>query len=105
MTGIEIGRVSLSLPCDVPVLPGTGDTEAPIEQRTERCCTDAWWMIGRAMICHEHLVFVLGQAEVDEAIAELLEAGYPATEIPNARERLPWAERHRYAQPDPSRQL
>jgi hypothetical protein len=70
------------------VLPGTGNVEAPIEERTERCATDAWWMIGRAMICTEHLRGVLSED------FETLTADVRL----NESEQKPWNERHRYSQ-------
>lgn len=94
---IPIMRVPISLPCMVPVVPGTPDSTAPIEQRTERCAVDAWWMIGRAMICDLHLRSVLGD-DYGPTVAQ-----WPDLVL-NQRETVPWEQMHRYdqasAQPD-----
>ena len=90
---IPVMRIPISLPCNVPVLPGTPDTDAPIEQRTERCAVDAWWMLGQATICTLHLRGVLPDVLADvEADPEF--HGYNATEL------LPWVQMHRYEQTD-----
>lgn len=87
--GFTLWRVPISVPCQVPVVPGTPDSGAPIEQRTERCAIDAYWMLGRAFVCDHHL-----QACVeDDVMAEVLTA-YPWVEW----ERRPWDEMHRYPQ-------
>lgn len=91
-TDIPIARVGISLPCQVPVVPGSPQTDAPIEQRTETCSTDAWWVFGRASICHLHLAEAVG-AEARDLLAEDMGEG-----IPNEWERLPWHEQHRYEQ-------
>lgn len=91
---LTIMRVPISLPCMVPVLPGTCDTGAPIEQRTETCNVDAWWMLGRAMICTLHLRELLGSGRVDELVER---GGWRLSE----RELLAWAAMHRYPQ-DPA---
>jgi hypothetical protein len=95
-TQVNIARVGLSLPCCVPVLPGTSDTDAPLEERTEKCHVDAFWIIGRAPTCDIHLRTVCRAAEwgFDELVEE---AGGPWP-----RESVPWADRHRYAQDDPA---
>ena len=85
--GFDLMRVNVSLPCMVPVVPGTGDARAPLDQRTEVCAVDAFWIIGRAWICDLHAQQVLGSA-FDRA-AEGHEALYHG---------MPWAERHRYEQ-------
>lgn len=91
---IMFARVGLSLPCMVPVLPGTPDTDPPIEERTETCNVDAWWIMGRASTCHYHLVQLFG----DERVAEMVEdLGWPG-EIPNKTERQPWEQQRRYEQ-------
>jgi hypothetical protein len=96
-TDVPVMRVPISLPCQVPVLPGTPDTTAPIEQRTERCAVDAFWIIGRAMICDLHLRVVLGD-DYAPTVAQ-----WPDLVL-SARETVPWVEMHRYdqasAQPD-----
>lgn len=88
--GVPILRVPISLPCQVPVLPGTARTDAPIDERTECCATDAFWMIGRAMICDLHLREILG-AEYEDTCGDV--------EL-NRSEQGPWEERHRYAHAD-----
>ena len=96
---IAISRVGLSLPCTVPVVPGTDNAEAPLEERTECCSVDAWWVVGIAFVCHHHLLQLFGQEAVDDFIAELKERSpWNEAEIPNARETKPWAEMHRYEQ-------
>jgi hypothetical protein len=40
--------------CCVPVVPGTPETEAPMERRTERCAVDAHWLIGACPTCDIH---------------------------------------------------
>jgi hypothetical protein len=92
-----IMRVSLSLPCTVPVVPGTPDADAPIEERTETCNVDAWWIIGIAHICHRHLREVVGIESMGELIAQLITDDWLAT-VPSEQERLPWSEQHRYEQ-------
>jgi hypothetical protein len=80
---IPIMRVPISLPCEVLLEPML---DPPPE--AERCATDAWWMIGRAMICTEHLRGVLGD-DWDEIVGD----------IPlNPSELLPFDQRHRYSQ-------
>jgi hypothetical protein len=96
---VHFMRLPISLPCPVPVVPGTpdtcrGDEPIPLEQRTERCCVDAFWMIGGQITCDIHLreaCRFLG-IDYDDLLAE---AGGPAS-----TEDKPWHERHRYAQPD-----
>jgi hypothetical protein len=87
--GVPYMRVPISLPCEVPVLPGTGDTHAPIEERTELCSTDAWWMFGRAMICSYHLRETFGTEEFD-ALCDEIPGGI------NPSEYRPWTELYRY---------
>ncbi len=83
---VPIMRVPISLPCQVPVLPGKPVIDAPIEQRTERCAVDGWWMVGRAIICTHHL---------REMMPDVFEAYMGDL---NSRETIPWAEMHRYDQ-------
>lgn len=89
---IPIMRVPISLPCTVPVLAGTPDTDAPIEQRTERCAVDGFWIIGRAPICDLHLRSVMDADDYERVCAQ-----EPAVVI-TERETLPWSEQHRYPQ-------
>jgi len=94
MTGQEILRVGLSLPCMVPVRPGTPDATGQVgTERTETCRVDAWWVVGRAMMCSHHLREVLGGERFDEIVSGL-ESGHVVTLHP--RETLPWGEQHRY---------
>jgi hypothetical protein len=78
----------------------------PMEDRTEKCCVDAFWMIGAQVTCDVHLRVacnVLGidyEGLLDEA-AESPDYGYPKAEILAGWQRyesVPWAERHRYPQ-------
>lgn len=88
-------RVPISLPCSVPVVPGTGDAGAPIEERTERCAIDAFWIAGRAPICSLHLAGVIGREHFDELCAEAMPFGL------NDRESialLDWSRAYRYDQ-------
>lgn len=93
--GFTVWRVPISLPCQVPVLPGTDDCVAPIELRTERCAVDAYWMMGRAMVCDHHIRHSMEPETLDLVLKE-----YPWVEL----EPRPWNEMHRYpqeqAQPD-----
>lgn len=42
-------------PCCIPVLPGTTEVNAPIEERTELCGIDANWIVGMAPTCDVHM--------------------------------------------------
>lgn len=88
-SGVIIWRVPISLPCNVPVVPGTPDTSAPIEQRTERCAVDGWWNVGRAFVCDHHLAEMF----IGTEILEEVRAAYPGLPEP-----LPWETMHRYSQ-------
>lgn len=88
--GCTVWRVPISLPCNVPVLPGTPDCSAPIDQRTERCAVDAYWMVGRAMVCDHHI-----RGALEDDMLAVLREEYPWVEEPP-----PWAEMTRYAQED-----
>jgi hypothetical protein len=85
---IEVMRIPISLPCQVPVLPGTPDTTADITNRTERCAVDGFWMVGVAIICDLHLRDLLGDSYETTCGDVAL----------SPRETLPWAEMHRYDQ-------
>ncbi len=89
---MEFTRVGLSLPCHVPVLPGTPDVDAPLEERTEKCHIDAWWFVGAVPTCDIHLRVVCEVAGVD-FLDLVAEAGGL-----NETERKPWEKRHRYPQ-------
>lgn len=98
---VAILRVPVSLPCPVPVLPGTPDTmrdgePIPLEERTERCAVDAFWMVGAQVLCDVHLAVFCEVAGID--FDDLVEEGGGRTE----RMDRPWHERHRYAQDDPA---
>lgn len=108
---VHIARLPISLPCPVPVFPGTPDTmrdgEAiPMEERTEKCCVDAFWMLGAQITCDVHLRVACELMDIDyegllDEAAEM--PGYSKAEMLAAwreREAVPWAERHRYAQED-----
>lgn len=97
MSDFDIARVSLSLPCMVPVLPGTPKTDAPIEQRTETCNLDAWWVMGIAFICDVHLREFLGEEDFDRIRDGCEGDGW---DMARSRERdaIPWADQHRYEQ-------
>lgn len=73
------------------VVPGTPDVmrdgePIPLEERTERCCVDAFWMIGRQVVCDIHLKAALPLLGIESGYEGLLEEGQP------------WHERHRYPQ-------
>ncbi len=97
---VIITRVSLSLPCKIPVLPGTPEADAPLEDRIEYCATDAWWFVGQIPTCDLHLrgVLKLMDDDYDAFMADFL-ATHPEWDerIPNDSERKPWAERYRYS--------
>jgi hypothetical protein len=40
--------------CGIPVLPGTSEVDAPLEDRTELCAVDANWLIGAVPTCDHH---------------------------------------------------
>lgn len=99
---VVIMRALFSLPCPVPVVPGTPEVlgadgwPLPLEQRTEKCCVDAWWMIGNQVTCDIHLRVACGHLKID--FDEVIEESGGL----NHQEKLPWAERHRYSQDDPA---
>ena len=97
---MHFARLPFSLPCPAPVLPGTPDTmrngkPIPLEERTEKCAVDAFWMIDAQVTCDVHLrVFCeLMDLDYDELLAD---AGGEARAV----ESKPWHERHRYPQDD-----
>lgn len=102
-TEVQFGRVNVSLPCMVPVVPGTPTTDAPIEERTETCNLNAWWTMGSAFICDYHLRELLDSLDgalgtYDEIVNDLTVQGWPGPTPPNAMERRPWGEQFRYDQ-------
>jgi hypothetical protein len=82
----------------VPVVPGTPSIEAPIEERTETCNIDAWWVIGIAFTCDIHLRLLIGDEEY-ERLRDQCEAEGP-WDMTRDRERdsVLWNQRHRYEQ-------
>lgn len=102
MTGgrqVNFARLPISLPCPVPVVPGTPDTmrdgePIPLEERTEKCAVDAFWMIGGQVTCDIHLREACGLLGID--YDELVEEAGGAFSI----ESKSWHERHRYRQED-----
>ena len=103
MSEVSIARVGLSLPCPVPVVPGTPDTmrdgePIPMEERTEQCCVDAYWMLGAQLICNTHLEEACDLLGID--FAGIVEEGTDGRGL-TEREQQPWHERHRYEQPTP----
>lgn len=101
---IQFARVGLSLPCMVPVVPGTPRTDAPSEERTETCNVDAWWFVGAAAVCDLHFRELCGIAKIDyESVVadlrtDLMKELGARPDIPNATERKPWTDMHRYPQ-------
>ena len=101
---VTIVRVSLSLPCKIPVLPGTGRTDAPIKKRTEYCATDAWWFTGKIPVCDQHIreVCKLCGWSYNDLVNEIIRGGEETfgkgnfATIPNGTESKPWTDRHRY---------
>jgi len=53
------------LGCCVPVVPGTTDTDAPIEQRVELCAIDANWIVGMVPTCDVHVRFICEMLGID----------------------------------------
>lgn len=97
---VQFMRLPISLPCPVPVVPGTPDVlrddgePIPMAERTEACAVDAFWMIGAQVCCDVHLRDCCTLLGLDyDGLLE--EAGGPAS-----TENKPWAERHRYDQED-----
>lgn len=97
MSEVSISRVNLSLPCTVPVLPGTPITEAAISKRTETCSIDAFWVVGIAPICDLHLAAAFGEEFYTQALIELEEDGFELGRE-RGRHSVPWELRYRYPQ-------
>jgi hypothetical protein len=94
---VSFTRLGISLPCPVPVIPGTPDTmrdgePIPLDERTEKCAVDAFWMIGGQVTCDVHLREACGLLGIDYDDL-LAEAGGEFR-----TEGKPWRERHRYRQ-------
>jgi hypothetical protein len=90
-------RLPISLPCPVPVLPGTPQTmrdgdAIPIEERSEACAVDAFWMLGGQVLCDVHAQEACGLLGID--YADLLDEAGGEFDT----EAKPWAERFRYPQ-------
>ena len=113
---VTINRLPLTLPCPVPVVPGTtGSTlgldgePIPLEERTELCAVDAGWMIGAQIVCDVHLreawdVGGIGPGTFEDAVAETFAPyGADAVEEALARSRVPWLDRKRYPQEEARR--
>ena len=109
--GVYFTRLPISLPCAIPVVPATGEAmrngePIAIEERTEYCAVDAFWMMGAAPCCDIHMKDVCGVIDVsyDGLITEA--AANPAYERDadeilaawREDEKVPWAERRRYPQ-------
>jgi hypothetical protein len=94
MTEITFMRIPITgtIGCSVPVLPGTPDAIAPLEDRTELCAVDANWLVGAVPTCDHHARVVCELMRIDwpEVVAE---AG---REMESAEE--PWADRERHSQ-------
>jgi hypothetical protein len=95
-TGITFTRIQLTgmIGCGVPVLPGTSEIAAPLEDRTELCAVDAHWLIGLIPTCDHHVRLVCEMTEIDwpGLVAE-------AERKMESAER-PWADRQRHSQAD-----
>lgn len=80
--------------CCVPVLPGTPDAEAPLEDRTELCAVDVNWIVGMVPICDHHVQMICEMTEIDwpDLVAE---AG---RDLDHANR--PWGDRQRHSQED-----
>lgn len=87
------------LGCGVPVLPGTAEIDAPLEDRTELCAVDAHWLIGLVPTCDHHARAVCEIAEIDWK-GVVAEAG---REMSSAER--PWGERKRHSQAEARRHL
>lgn len=80
--------------CCVPVLPGTPDVDAPLEDRTERCAVDAHWVFGAIPTCDIHAKVVCESVEWDwDGVWQ--EAGRDPASV-----AVPWEARQRHSQED-----
>lgn len=93
-TGITFTPLPITgmIGCGVPVLPGTPDVDAPLEERTELCAVDANWLIGAVPTCDSHARVVCELTEIDWS-GVVAEAG---REMESAER--PWADRERHSQ-------
>jgi len=101
MTEIRFTRVPITgtIGCGVPVLPGTPDADAPLEDRTELCAVDAHWIIGMVPTCDHHARLVCSMTDIDwpGVLAEV-------ERDPGSAEQ-PWADRMRHPQVDARKHL
>jgi hypothetical protein len=51
--------------CGIPVLPGTSDWDAPLEDRTELCAIDANWIVGAVPTCDLHVRLICEMVDID----------------------------------------
>jgi hypothetical protein len=98
MSGTEIVFTPIpitgTIGCGVPVLPGTPEWDAPLEERTELCAVDANWLVGMVPTCDHHV----------RGICEMVDVDWPGV-VAEARRDLPsaerpWAARTRHPQAD-----
>jgi hypothetical protein len=85
--------------CGVPVIPGTSDCEAPLDQRTELCAVDANWIAGMVPTCDVHV----------RVLCEMVDIDWPGLVAESGRDltvaERPWAERERHSQEDARKHL
>jgi hypothetical protein len=74
--------------CAVPVLPGSADVDAPLEDRTELCAMDANWLVGAVPTCDHHARVVCETVDIDWP-GVLAEAGRETARPWRAGERHP----------------
>jgi hypothetical protein len=86
-------RLPISLPCNVPVDPATGNAELPMSLRPEKCATDAFWCIGAVPTCDDHMRVVCRLMDIDYGDL-CCDMGFE----PESPDATPFAERHRYPQ-------
>jgi hypothetical protein len=97
-----ITRLAEPQACLVPVRPGTeGDCSPPeqdLDDRTEPCATDAWWLLGDLVICDQHLRYFLQHAgdDYDAMLAEYQGQFPDVDDVPNDVEQLAWSDRPRH---------
>ena|ERR1700733_5242144 len=51
--------------CGVPVIPGTHDVDAALEERTELCAVDANWIVGMVPTCDVHVRLICEMTDID----------------------------------------
>lgn len=95
---LKISRLAMSAPCRACVQPGTGSVEGELEERTEYCATDAWWLIGASLsICDAHFRLFCHDSGIDYGEAARLAQANSGKPVPNEDEQQPWELRRRYA--------